>query len=112
MLGGDALHAQKLQKGMKFAKRKLTDIHSEERRRVCTALLSLHTKFTYKCVCMCVWSGVLLDNTFFFQLFGVNPCDAFPALQTKDFAQRYMTACQVSLEFLDIYIKNLAVLVR
>eukprot|EP00731_Ephydatia_muelleri_P028015 Em0019g888a len=76
VLGGDALHAQKLQKGMKFAKRKLTDIRSEERRR----------------------------------LFGVNPCDAFPALQTKDFAQRYMTACQVSLEFLDIYIKNLAVL--
>ncbi|KAL5479852.1 hypothetical protein EMCRGX_G023443 [Ephydatia muelleri] len=55
VLGGDALHAQKLQKGMKFAKRKLTDIRSEERRR----------------------------------LFGVNPCDAFPALQTKDFAQSY-----------------------
>ena len=52
-----------------------------------------------------------LDNAFFFQLFGVNPCDTFPALQ-KDFAQRYMTACQVSLEFLEIYIKNLAVLVR
>ena len=31
MLGGDALHAQKLQKGMKFATRKLTDIRSEER---------------------------------------------------------------------------------
>ena len=54
MLGGDALHAQKLQKGMKFAKRKLTDIRSEERRRVCTALLSLHTSV---CVYVCVVGG-------------------------------------------------------
>ena len=94
---------------MKFAKRKHTEIRSEERQRVCTALLSFHTGVFGG------WGGGLVGfflNAFIFQLFGVNPCDTFPALQTKDFAQRYMTTCQVSLEFLDIYIKNLAVLVN
>ena len=38
MLGVDVLNAQKLQKAVKFAKKKLTELRSEERRRVCTAM--------------------------------------------------------------------------
>ena len=34
VLGGDAHNVQKIQKGMIFANKKLTDLRSEERRRV------------------------------------------------------------------------------
>ena len=42
----------------------------------------------------------------------MQPCQAFPKLKTKDFAERFLVACKVSLENIEVYIKNLAVLVR
>ena len=52
-----------------------------------------------------------MNDSFFIQLFGVQPCQVFINVKTKDFAERFLIACKVNIHYLDVHITNLALLV-
>ena len=82
----------------------------------------IRTFVSFHCVLQAVVGKVLCGdaiimhkksfNAFIFQLLGGKPCKTFRRLKTKDFSQRYLDSRNVSLKFLDVYIKNLAISVR
>ena len=80
-----------------FCNNRLTELRSEERRRVC----SLMSSSLSNC-----------KSVLFMQLFGTKPCEHYSKLSTKEFAERFCRGLKVSQEHQNIYEKNLALLVN